>query len=67
MASEDLKHIVAREIASGETIAELARRCGYTGKGMKKLVRTAAMQQPIQGERQRRGPDLDGPDAPRDR
>ncbi len=53
MASEDLKLIVAREIACGETIAEVARRNGYTWKGMKKLVRTAAMQQLIQVERQR--------------
>lgn len=53
MASEDLKLIVARDIACGETIAEVARRNGYTWTGMKKLVRTAAIQQLIQVERQR--------------
>src|SRR5262245_48348530 len=55
MASQDLKQLVAREIASGETIAEVARRCGYTWKGMKKLVTTLGMQQLIQAERERNG------------
>ena len=53
MASDDLKHLVARDIATGETIAEVARRHGYTWKGMKKLVRTAPMPELIQVERQR--------------
>src|SRR5262245_60546790 len=52
MASDDLKHLVAREIASGETIADAARRHGYTWKGMKKLVDTPEVQALIQGERQ---------------
>jgi len=52
MASSDLKHLVAREIASGETIAEVARRHGYSWKGMKKLVDTPEMQALVQGERQ---------------
>src|SRR5262245_57996539 len=45
--------IVAREIASGETVAEVARRHGYSWRGMKKLVETPQMQQRIRGERQR--------------
>jgi len=53
MASEDLKHLVAREIASGETIAEMARRHAYSWKGIRKLVDTPEMQQLIQAERQR--------------
>jgi len=52
MASDDLKHLVAREIASGETIADVARRHGYTWKGMKKLVETAEVQALINAERQ---------------
>jgi hypothetical protein len=52
MASKDLKELVAREIASGETIADAARRHGYTWKGMKKLVETGEMQQLVEAERQ---------------
>lgn len=51
MASDDLKHLVAREIASGETVAEVARRHGYTWKGMKKLVDTPEVQALVQAER----------------
>jgi len=51
MASDDLKHLVAREIASGETIADVARRHGYTWKGMKKLVETAEVRALINAER----------------
>ena len=40
VASEDLKRLVAREIASGESIAEVARRHKYSWKGAKKLVET---------------------------
>jgi hypothetical protein len=53
MASADLKLIVAREIACGETVAEVARRHGYSWKGMKKLVETPQMGERIQAERQR--------------
>jgi hypothetical protein len=52
MASEDLKRLVAREIASGERIAEIARRHGYTWKGMKKLVESPDVRRLIAGERQ---------------
>lgn len=43
MASEDLKTLVAREIASGETIAEVARRYDYSWKGMKKIAAQPAL------------------------
>src|SRR5262245_57049132 len=55
MASDDLKQLIAREIASGETIAEVARRHRYSWRGMKKLVDKPEMQQLIQAERQRNG------------
>ena len=55
MASEHLKGLVAREIACGETIAEVARRHGYTWKGMKKLVEQAEVQALVEAERQRIG------------
>jgi len=53
MASEDLKHLIAREIASGDTIARIARRHGRSWKGIRRLVDTPEMQQRIQAERQR--------------
>ena len=53
MASDDLKHLVAREIASGGTIAEVARAHGYSWKGLKKLVDKPDMQRLIEAERQR--------------
>jgi transposase-like protein len=52
-ASDDLKALVTREIASGSTIAEVARRHGYTWKGMKRLVEQPDVQQLIRVERQR--------------
>ena len=55
MASDDLKLLAAREIASGETIAEVARRHRYTWKGMKKLVDTPKVQQLVEAERRRIG------------
>ena len=55
MASDDLKLLVAREIASGETVAEVARRHSYTWKGMKKLLDTPGVQQLVEAERQRIG------------
>ena len=42
MASEDLKRIVAREYASGDRIADIARRHGYSRKGMKKTIHPRA-------------------------
>jgi uncharacterized protein YoaH (UPF0181 family) len=52
MASEDLKRLVAREIASGEPIAQVARRHGYTWKGMKKLTESPDVKRLIAGERE---------------
>ena len=53
MATDDLKRLVAREIASGESIAEVARRHSYTWKGMKKLVETSEVRRLIAAERQK--------------
>ena len=53
MASEDLKHLIAREIASGDTIAKIARRHGRSWRGIRRLVDTPEMQQLVQVERQR--------------
>ena len=51
MATEDLKKHVAREIASGERIADVARRHSYSWKGMAKLVATADVQALIAEQR----------------
>ena len=55
MASIDLKEIVAQEIASGESIAEIAKRHGYSWKGMSKLVKTSEVQRLVAAERERLG------------
>ncbi len=52
MASEDLKRLVAREIASGESIADVARRHRYSWKGMKKLAETPEVRRLVAAERE---------------
>lgn len=52
MATDDLKRLVAREIAHGECIADVARRHGYSWKGMHKLVRSPDVQRLIAEERE---------------
>ena len=52
MASEHLKLLVAQEIASGATVADLARRHDYSWKGMKGLVESPDVQALVHAERQ---------------
>jgi hypothetical protein len=52
MASDHLKAQIAREIAHGERIAEVARRHGYSWKGMQKLVRNPDVEALIAQERE---------------
>ena len=52
MASADLKQLVARQAAHGETVAELARRHGYSWKGMHLLVHSEPVQALVQQERE---------------
>jgi hypothetical protein len=53
MATDDLKRLVAREIGHGESIADVARRHGYSWKGMPKLVRSTDVQRLIDQEREK--------------
>ena len=53
MASEDLKRLVAREIASGESIADLARRHGYSWKGLKQLSERPDVRRLVAAERRK--------------
>jgi hypothetical protein len=52
VASEDLKRIVATQVASGHAIGEIAQHHGYTYKGMWKLANTAEVQAMVQEHRQ---------------
>ena len=52
MASEDLKQLVARQVAHGETVAEVARRHEYSWKGMHLLVQSEPVQALIREERE---------------
>ena len=53
MATEFLKRLVAREIASGESIADLARRHSYSWKGMKQLSERPDVRRLVAAERQK--------------
>ena len=53
MASDDLKLLVAREIASGESVADVARRHGYSWKGMKQLSERPEVRRLVGQERER--------------
>ncbi len=53
MASDELKLLVAREIASGESVADVARRHGYSWKGMKGLVERPEVRRLVGQERER--------------
>ena len=53
MASNDLKQAVAREITEGHSISEIARRHGYTYRGMWGLSRTPEVQCLVARERER--------------
>lgn len=53
MASDDLKQLVAREITQGDSIATVARRHGYSWKGMKKLTTTVEVKRLVGAERDR--------------
>jgi hypothetical protein len=51
MASEDLKRIVATQVASGFSIADLARQHDYSYNGMHQLVHTKEIQEKVQKHR----------------
>ena len=53
MASDDLKLLVAREIASGESVADVARRHKYSWKGMKQLSERPDVRRLVGQERER--------------
>ena len=53
MASEHRKRVVAREIACGESIADVARRHGYTWRGMKLLSERPDVRRLVAVERQK--------------
>ena len=53
MASDDLKLLVAREIASGESVADVARRHKYSWKGMKQLSERPEVRRLVGQERER--------------
>jgi hypothetical protein len=52
MASEDLKRLVAAEVAHGASTGELAERFDYTARGMRKLIASPAVQHLVAEERQ---------------
>ena len=52
MASDDLKRLVATEVALGASTGELAERHGYTSRGMRKLVHSPGVQRLVAEERQ---------------
>ena len=53
MASNDLKLLVAREIASGESVADVARRHKYSWRGMKQLSERPEVRRLVGQERER--------------
>jgi len=53
MATEDLKKIVARETASGERTSDIARRHGYSRRGMAKLLASEEVQRLTEAEREK--------------
>jgi hypothetical protein len=53
MASADLQRLVAHGVASGESTSSLARRFGYTDRGMRKLIASAPVQRLLALERAR--------------
>ena len=59
MASDDLKRIVAAEVALGARTGELADRFGYTSRGMRKLVHSPEVQQIVAEERQALAEEVD--------
>ena len=52
MASQELKQIVAREAAQGDSTAKLARRHKYSWKGMSLLLKTPEMKRLVAEERE---------------
>jgi hypothetical protein len=59
MASEDLKRLVAAEVALGASTGELAERFDYTPRGMRKLVATESVQRLVAVEREALAETLD--------
>jgi hypothetical protein len=51
MASEDLKRLVAAEVAHGASTSDLAGRFDYTPRGMRKLIASPGVQQLVAEER----------------
>jgi len=59
VASDDLKRIVASEVALGASTGELAARFDYTPRGMRKLIATEGVQRLVVEERRALAETLD--------